>query len=68
MDHPHAGTHYPRSVGEFQAGSGLMQTAWTTWNGYAGPPALSARPADTMAAGSWATVVSFAPGAVAVAR
>jgi hypothetical protein len=49
-------------------GSGPMRTAWTTLSGYAGRPALSARPVATMEAGGWATVGSCAPGAVAVRR
>ena len=69
MDHPSAGTHYPRSVGEFQAwfrtdadclgllGVVVMATL-----------ASPARTAATMVAGGWAMGASGAPGAAAVVR
>ena len=52
----------------FRPGSGPMQTAWTTWSGYAGPPVSSARLVATMEAGGWAMVGSCAPLAEAVVR
>ena len=48
----------------FKPGSRLMQTAWTTWNGYDGLAASSARPVVIREDGGLGTAGSCAPDAV----
>ena len=57
------GLHYPRSIGEFQAGSAPMPTAWTTWSGCAGHTGSNAPSATALEAGGRVIAVSCAPPA-----
>ncbi len=68
MERRHAGTRYPKSLGEFQAGSRLMQTAWTTWNGCGGLAASFVRPVVIREDGGLGTEGSCVLDAVAAHR
>ena len=65
MERRHAGTHYPKSLGEFQAWFPTVQTAWTTWNGCDGLAASSARAAVVREDGGLGTAGSCVLDAVA---
>lgn len=65
MERSHASTHYPKSLGAFQAWSRLMQTAGTTSNGCDGLGASSARPVGIREDGSLGTTGSCVLDAVA---
>ena len=68
MDHPSAGTHYPRSVGEFQAWFRTDADCLGLLGVVVMAAASPARTAATMVAGGWAMGASGAPGAAAVVR